>query len=65
MDLQKQIKDYEDENNKYKLANPPSLTEASNTILRYVSDQISQNLNKDKPYPQNPDIAVPASVPQE
>jgi hypothetical protein len=61
INLQNQIKEYEDENNKYKLANPPSLTQATNTILKYVSGEIAKNLNNnnDRGYPQDEDIAVP------
>jgi len=60
MNLENQIKEYEDENNKYKLANPPSLTEATNTILKYVSGEIAKNLNNntDRGYPQDQDITV-------
>jgi len=58
-DLTKKIESYEEENNKYKLANPPSLTEASNTILKYVSGEIAKNLSTDKPYPQDSEIAIP------
>jgi hypothetical protein len=60
MNLENQIKEYEDENNKYKLANPPSLTEATNTILKYVSGEIAKNLNNntDRGYPQDQDISV-------